>query len=47
MTIRPKIDTALEDLENLIATYEEGQGLAGEEALQLLKSTEEWSAAEG
>ena len=44
-TCRPRIDNALEDLENLIGTYTDG-GQLGEEGLALLKATPEWSAAE-
>ena len=39
---KPRIENAIDDLENLIATYEEDQG----EMLNILKETTEWQQAE-
>ena len=40
-TCKPRIDGAIDDLDNLIATYEEKPG----ELLDLLKATPEWEQA--
>eukprot|EP00355_Strombidium_rassoulzadegani_P008252 CAMPEP_0168615386 /NCGR_PEP_ID=MMETSP0449_2-20121227/4478_1 /TAXON_ID=1082188 /ORGANISM="Strombidium rassoulzadegani, Strain ras09" /LENGTH=68 /DNA_ID=CAMNT_0008656125 /DNA_START=158 /DNA_END=364 /DNA_ORIENTATION=+ len=41
-TCKPRIEAALDDLENLVATYAEEEG----EQLEALKETEEWGAQE-
>ena len=39
---KPRIDQAIEDLENCVGTYEEAEG----EAIDLLKETEDWQQAQ-
>ena len=42
VTCKPRIEQAIDDLENIMATYQEEDA----ERFDLLKETEEWKAAE-
>ena len=42
MTCKPRIESAIDDLENVMATFEEGDA----DQFALLKETDEWKQAE-